>query len=224
MIDFKHVTKRYPVGKGEHFALRALSFSVTPGELVFVTGHSGAGKSTLLRLITRMERPSAGEVVVNNRNLVRLPAWRVPQFRRELGIIFQDNKLLHDRTVYDNVALPLVAAGYASADISKRVHAALDLVGLLEKARLHPVVLSGGEQQRTGIARAIVNRPALLLADEPTGNLDHELSTHIFDLFTILNRHGTTVLIATHDLQQVARIGRRVISLQNGELIGDSVA
>jgi len=224
MIDFKHVTKRYPIGKGEHLALRALSFSVIPGEMVFVTGHSGAGKSTLLRLITRMERPSAGEIMVNNRNLLRLPGRHVPLFRRELGIIFQDNKLLHDRTVYDNVALPLVAAGTTPSEIPKRVNAALDLVGLLDKSRLHPVVLSGGEQQRTGIARAIVNRPALLLADEPTGNLDGDLSARIFDLFTILNRHGTTVLIATHDLQQVTRINRRVLTLQSGELVRDSAS
>jgi len=224
MIELTHVSKRYPGGPGDYVALRALSFRVEAGEMVFVTGHSGAGKSTLLKLLTRIERPTAGQIVVNNRNLDRLPRWRVPHYRRELGVVFQDNKLLYDRTVYDNVALPLVASGMAANEIPKRVHAALDLVGLLEKEKLHPIVLSGGEQQRVGIARAVVNRPALLLADEPTGNLDAELSAHIFDLFASFNRHGTTVLIATHDLRQVARLQQRTLTLKNGELIGDTAA
>lgn len=219
MIEFTHVSKRYPNG---YDALRAVSFTIAPGEMVFVTGPSGAGKSTLLRLLTLIERPTRGQIVVNRRNLERLPRWRIPAYRRELGIVFQDNKLLLDRTVYNNVALPLVAAGMASAEIPKRVRAALDLVGLLDKERLHPIVLSGGEQQRVGIARAVVHRPTLLIADEPTGNLDAALSDTIFDLFQSLNRHGMTVLIATHDLRQVERLGRRVLSLRAGELIADT--
>jgi len=222
MIELSHVSKRYPGGPGDYVALRALSFAVEAGEMVFVTGHSGAGKSTLLKLLTRIEHPTSGELVVNNKNLGRLPRWRVPYFRRELGVVFQDNKLLHDRTVYDNVALPLVVAGMSPGEIAKRVHAALDLVGLLDKEKLHPIVLSGGEQQRIGIARAVVHRPALLLADEPTGNLDAELSTHIFDLFASFNRHGTTVLIATHDRAQIERLRMRTLTLKAGELIGDS--
>jgi len=221
MIELTHVSKRYP---GDYVALRALSFKVEAGEMLFVTGHSGAGKSTLLKLLTRIERPSAGSIVVNNRNLERLPRWRIPQYRRELGVVFQDNKLLNDRTVYDNVALPLIAAGMETTEIPKRVHAALDLVGLLDKEKLHPIVLSGGEQQRVGIARAVVNRPVLLLADEPTGNLDADLSALIFDLFASFNRHGTTVVIATHDLGQVERLRQRTLTLQRGELVGDTVA
>jgi cell division transport system ATP-binding protein len=222
MIELSHVSKRYPVGPGDYLALRSVSFRVEPGEMVFVTGHSGAGKSTLLKLLTRIERPSSGQIVVNNRNLGHLPRRRVPYFRRELGVVFQDNKLLLDRTVYDNVALPLIVAGLPLAEVPKRVHAALDLVGLLDKERLHPIVLSGGEQQRVGIARAVVHRPALLLADEPTGNLDAELSTLIFDLLASFNRHGTTVLIATHDLGEVARLRKRTLTLKAGELIGDT--
>jgi cell division transport system ATP-binding protein len=221
MIEFTHVSMRYP---GGYDALRAVSFSVKPGELVFVTGHSGAGKSTLLRLLALIERPTRGQILVNKKNLERLPRWRIPYYRRELGVVYQDNKLLHDRTVYDNVALPLVAAGLRGDEIPKRVRAALDLVGLLGKEKLFPLVLSGGEQQRVGIARAVVHRPTLLIADEPTGNLDAELSTTIFDLFHSLNHHGTTVLIATHDLRQVARLNRRSLTLQSGELVRDSAA
>ena len=223
MIQLTHVSKRYPVGTGSYYdALRAISFTVADGEMVFLTGHSGAGKSTLLRLLTVIERPTRGQLLVNRRNLERLPRWRIPQYRRELGIVFQDNKLLADRTVFDNVALPLVASGMHHREIPKRVRAALDLVGLLGKEQLYPVVLSGGEQQRVGIARAVVNRPTLLIADEPTGNLDQQLSDTIFDLFTGFNRYGTTVLIATHDLRQVQRLGRRVLTLQAGELVTDT--
>jgi len=225
MIEFTHVSMRYPLGAGSYYdALRAVSFIVQPGEMVFVTGHSGAGKSTLLRLLTLMERPSRGSIVVNRKNLERLPRRRLPYYRRELGIVFQDNKLLPDRTVYDNVALPLIAAGMDDREIPKRVRAALDLVGLLGKERLFPVVLSGGEQQRVGIARAVVHRPSLLIADEPTGNLDVELSTAIFDLFASLHRHGTTLLIATHDLRQVSRLAQRTLTLQRGELVRDTHA
>ena len=191
---------------------------------LFVTGHSGAGKSTLLRLLTLIERPTRGQLLVQNKNLERLSRWRVPYYRRELGVVFQDNKLLTDRSVFDNVALPLVASGVAQRDIPKRVRAVLDMVGLLGKEKLHPIVLSGGEQQRVGIARALVNRPPLLLADEPTGNLDLQLSTAIFDLFHDFNQHGVTVLIATHDLRQVERLGKRVLTLKAGELVGDTGA
>ncbi|HJW81521.1 MAG TPA: ATP-binding cassette domain-containing protein, partial [Acidiferrobacterales bacterium] len=198
MIELNHVSKRYLSGPSDYVALRDVSFSVAKGEMVFVTGHSGAGKSTLLRLLTVIERPTRGQLLVQNKNLVRLARWRVPYYRRELGVVYQDNKLLTDRSVFDNVALPLVASGVAQRDIPKRVRAALDMVGLLNKEKLHPIVLSGGEQQRVGIARALVNRPPLLLADEPTGNLDRQLSDSIFDLFHDFNLHGVTVLIATH--------------------------
>ena len=222
MIKLNNVSKRYQSGPSDYVALRDVSFTVAKGEMVFVTGHSGAGKSTLLRLLTLIERPTRGQLLVHNKNLVRLSRWRVPHYRRELGVVFQDNKLLTDRSVYDNVALPLVASGVAQRDIPKRVRAALDMVDLLSKEKLHPIVLSGGEQQRVGIARAVVNRPPLLLADEPTGNLDRQLSDTIFDLFHDFNRHGVTVLIATHDLRQVERLGKRVLTLKGGELVRDT--
>lgn len=219
MIQLSNVSKRYP---GGYDALREVSFTVAKGEMLFLTGHSGAGKSTLLRLLTLIERPTRGQILVQRKNLERLPRRRVPYYRRELGVVFQDNKLLADRTVFDNVALPLVASGVAQREIPKRVRAALDLVGLLAKEKLPPAVLSGGEQQRVGIARAVVNRPPLLLADEPTGNLDMQLSDTIFDLFHDFNQHGVTVLIATHDLRQIERLGKRVLTLKGGELVHDS--
>ncbi len=219
MIEISNVTKRYP---GGYDALRNVSFTVAGGEMLFVTGHSGAGKSTLLRLLTLIERPTRGHILVQRKNLERLARWRVPYYRRALGVVFQDNKLLTDRTVFDNVALPLVAAGASHREIPKRVRAALDMVGLLDKEKLHPIVLSGGEQQRVGIARAVVNRPPLLLADEPTGNLDMQLSDTVFDLFHDFNQHGVTVLIATHDLRQIERLGKRVLTLKAGELVRDT--
>jgi cell division transport system ATP-binding protein len=222
MIHLNHVSKRYLSGPSDYVALRDVSFNIAKGEMAFVTGHSGAGKSTLLRLLTLIERPTRGQLLVQNKNLERLSRWRVPYYRRELGVVFQDNKLLTDRSVFDNVALPLVASGVAPREIPKRVRAVLDMVGLLGKEKLHPVVLSGGEQQRVGIARALVNRPPLLLADEPTGNLDLQLSTAIFDLFHGFNQHGVTVLIATHDLRQVERLGKRVLTLKAGELVRDT--
>jgi cell division transport system ATP-binding protein len=222
MIQLNHVSKRYLSGPSDYVALRDISFKVAKGEMLFVTGHSGAGKSTLLRLLTLVERPTRGQILVQNKNLEHLSRRRVPHYRRELGVVFQDNKLLTDRSVFDNVALPLVASGVAQREIPKRVRAALDLVGLLGKEKLHPIVLSGGEQQRVGIARAVVNRPPLLLADEPTGNLDMQLSDSIFDLFHDFNRHGVTVLIATHDLRQVERLGKRVLALKAGELVRDT--
>ncbi|HEX19362.1 MAG TPA: cell division ATP-binding protein FtsE [Acidiferrobacteraceae bacterium] len=219
MIQFDTVFKRYP---GGYDALKNISFHVADEEMVFLTGHSGAGKSTLLKLLTLIERPTRGQLIVNNKNLIRLPGWRVPYLRREIGVVFQDHRLLNDRTVFDNVALPLVVTGLHRRDIGRRVRAALDKVGLLSKENLMPIVLSGGEQQRVGIARAVVNKPNLLLADEPTGNLDEALSDEIIDLFHEFNQHGVTVLVATHDLRHIQRLRKRVLQLQNGELIFDS--
>jgi cell division transport system ATP-binding protein len=221
MIDFTHVFKRYP---GGFDALRDINLHIEAGEMAFITGHSGAGKSTLLRLITAIERPTRGEAAVNGRNLTKLPRRRIPWFRREIGVVFQDYKLLFDRTVYDNVALPLIVTGVDDKEIPKRVRAALEMVGLLDKERMLPVTLSGGEQQRVGIARAVVNKPPLLLADEPTGNLDSKLSDEILDLFLDFHHHGVTVLIATHDLHLIDRARRRVIELNHGELARDTGA
>jgi len=215
MIEFSGVYKRYP---GGHDALRNVSFELDEGEMAFLTGHSGAGKSTLLKLITLMETATRGQVVVNGKNLQRIPRRRVPYYRREIGVVFQDHKLLMDRTVYDNVALPLIVSENDPREIGRRVRAALDKVGLLGKERVYPIRLSGGEQQRVGIARAVVNRPPLLLADEPTGNLDAELSDEIMDLFESFNQHGVTVLIATHELRHVSRLMKPVLVLSNGEL------
>ena len=219
MIQFNNVFKRYP---GNYDALKGINFNVERGEMVFLTGHSGAGKSTLLKLITLIERASRGLCQVNNEDLMRLPRRRIPYFRRDIGFVFQDHRLLFDRTVFDNVALPLVVAGSNQEETRRRVHAALDKVGLLHKERAYPITLSGGEQQRVGIARAVVNKPALLVADEPTGNLDEALSDEIIDLFDDFNHHGVTVLIATHDLRQVERLRQRVLHLDHGQLIYDS--
>lgn len=221
MIHFNTVSKRYP---GGYEALKAVSFRLEAGEMAFLTGHSGAGKSTLLKLIALIELPSRGHAVVNNKNLAKIRGRRIPHFRREIGVVFQDNKLLYDRTVFDNVALPLIVSGSPEAEIRRRVQAALDKVGLLGKQHVMPITLSGGEQQRVGIARAVVNRPGILLADEPTGNLDQRLSDEIMELFRDFHAHGTTVLIATHDLRQVRRVGKRVLGLQGGELIYDGTA
>jgi cell division transport system ATP-binding protein len=221
MIEFSHVFKRYP---GGFDALRDINLHIEAGEMAFITGHSGAGKSTLLRLITAIERPTRGEAAVNGKNLTKLPRRRIPYFRRGIGVVFQDHKLLFDRTVYDNVALPLIVTGTDDKEIPKRVRAALEMVGLLDKERMLPVTLSGGEQQRVGIARAVVNKPPLLLADEPTGNLDSKLSDEILDLFLDFHHHGVTVLIATHDLHLIDRARRRVIELNHGELARDTGA
>ncbi|MBI3899792.1 MAG: cell division ATP-binding protein FtsE [Gammaproteobacteria bacterium] len=219
MIEFNYVFKRYP---GEYDALKNISFKIERGEMAFITGHSGAGKTTLLKLLSLIERPTRGQAMVNGKNLGKLSRWSVPHFRRQVGIVFQNYKLLFDRSVYDNVALPLFVTGVEPREIGKRVRAALDKVGLLDKERLNPIMLSGGEQQRVGIARAIVHRPALLLADEPTGNLDQALSDEILDLFIDFNRHGVTVLIATHDQHLIARARKRVLTLNHGELTHDS--
>jgi cell division transport system ATP-binding protein len=218
MISFEHVSKRYPGGVT---ALQDVSFLLGPGEMAFLTGHSGAGKSTLLRLILMLERATRGQVFVDGRNLGTTPSRFAPRIRRRIGMIFQDHKLLSDKTVFDNVALPLMIAGMRYPDIRKRVRAALDKVGLLSKERSWPLTLSGGEQQRVGIARAIVSMPPILLADEPTGNLDPELSQDLFRLFRQLNSQGVTVLIASHDLALIRAMGQRVLVLSQGRLIDD---
>jgi len=220
MIAFEHVAKRYPGGVQ---ALSDVNFRLDAGEMAFLTGHSGAGKSTLLRLIALLERPSRGQVLFQGRNVGRLSRRQIPMLRRRVGVIFQDHKLLTDRSVFDNVALPLHIAGVSFGEIKRRVGAALDQVGLREKSRMQVPVLSGGEQQRVGIARAIVAKPPLLLADEPTGNLDPALSEELMTLFCTLNELGTTVLIATHDLYLVRRLGRRTLVLDHGEIIDDTV-
>jgi cell division transport system ATP-binding protein len=219
MIQFDRVTKRYA---GGYEGLSDVSLHLAAGEMVFLTGHSGAGKSTLLKLIGLLERPTRGQVLVNRRNLGTLPKRKIPLHRREVGMIFQDHRLLHDRTVFDNVALPLVVAGLGHREIGKRVRAALDKVGLLKRERAMPVTLSGGEQQRVGIARAVVNRPPVILADEPTGNLDPQLSHEIMALFERFNQVGVTLLIASHDLALISRLRHRIITLRQGELIEDS--
>ena len=205
MIQFDRVSKRYPNGKD---ALSKVGFTLPAGQLTFLTGHSGAGKSTLLKLIMMIERPTQGQVLIDNQNLNGFSNRHIPLLRRKIGMVHQNHQLLFDRSVFDNVALPLIIAGYARADIGKRVRAALDKVGLLDKEKLNPIMLSGGEQQRVGIARAVVNKPPLLLADEPTGNLDPALSEEIMDLFKDFARVGVAVLIATHDLSLIAQIGR----------------
>jgi len=221
MIRFDRVHKRYP---GGHQALLDVSFRIAPGELTFLTGHSGAGKSTLLKLIALIERANQGQVVINGQNLGQLRRARIPYLRRRLGIIFQDHHLLYDRTVFDNVALPLVISGLRHQEVGRRVRAALDKVGLLGKERAYPVTLSGGEQQRVGIARAVVHKPDLLIADEPTGNLDPELAREVMQLFLLFNGVGVTVLIATHALDLVHAFGRRALALENGRLVADSSA
>ena len=210
---------RYPAGQE---ALRSVNLRVPPGQMVFVTGHSGAGKSTMLRLITLIERCTRGHVVVGGHNLSRMRARHVPLYRRHLGVVFQDHRLLAQRSIFDNVALPLVAAGYRHADVRKRVRAALDLVGLLEKERLQPRLLSSGEQQRVGIARAVVHRPSLLLADEPTGNLDPRLSRYTMALFERFNQIGGAVVIATHDLDLARSMPHRIITLREGVIVDDT--
>jgi cell division transport system ATP-binding protein len=218
MITFDHVTKRY---QGGALALRDVSFHLDQGELVFLTGHSGAGKSTLLRLTLMLEKATRGQVHVNGRNLSKTASRLAPQVRRQIGMIFQDHKLLNDKTVFDNVSLPLMIAGMRYRDIRKKVRAALDKVGLLHKEKSWPMTLSGGEQQRVGIARAIVGMPPILLADEPTGNLDPDLSRELFGLFRQLNAQGVTVMIASHDLALIRSMGQRVVVLSQGSLVDD---
>lgn len=219
MIRFEDVSKRYPRSPD---ALSGVSFRLEKGEMAFLTGHSGAGKSTLLRLVGLVERPSRGRVEVGGMDLGKLARRRIPHYRRQVGMIFQDFRLLQDRTAFDNVALPLVVAAMPAADIGKRVRAALDKVGLLRREHALPHELSAGEQQRVGVARAIVSRPPVVVADEPTGNLDPDLSWEIMDLFGQLNRVGVTLLIATHDVELVRRMHYRTLTLRHGHLVEDT--
>jgi cell division transport system ATP-binding protein len=215
MILFNQVSKRYP---GGFEALSQVDFSLEKGEMAFLTGHSGAGKSTLLKLIAMLEKPTSGQIIVNGVRLNKLKKRDVSYFRSSLGITFQSPHLLNDRSVFDNVALPLQIQGEAQPMITKRVHAALDMVGLLNKEKIKPIHLSGGEQQRVGIARAVVHKPALLLADEPTGNLDPSLSAEVMKLFAQLNQVGVAVLVATHDLALIAGMKHRIVMLKGGHI------
>jgi len=215
VIQFSAVAKRYP---GGHEALRGVSLEIAAGEMVAVTGHSGAGKSTLLKLAAGIERASSGTVVVNGQNLGALGETALAVLRRRVGFVFQDHKLLYDRSCHENVALPLRISGFSRDEAGKRVRAALDKVGLLERERAMPVALSGGEQQRLCIARAIVNRPSVLIADEPTGNLDADYARAIIDLFVSFNQVGVTVLLSTHDEASLGRLGCRRVALAAGTL------
>jgi len=213
MIHFDNLSKRYP---GGFEALKSINLHMDAGELAFLTGHSGAGKSTLLKLLMLLERPSSGALLINGKNVNRLANYKIPSYRRQLGVVFQDHQLLMDRSVFDNVALPLQVAGHPRKEMSRRVRAALDGVGLLSKERHSPMMLSGGEQQRVGIARAVVHKPRILLADEPTGNLDPALSAEIMALFRRFQDVGVTVLIATHDIDLINRMNCRIIRLEQG--------
>jgi len=215
MIVFDHVSKRYPNGRE---ALTDVSLRIEPGELVFLTGRSGAGKSSVLKLISLLERPTRGTVTVNGQNTGTLPDRKVPAFRRGVGVVFQDHRLLPDRPVYDNVALPLIVTDTPLKEIDKRVRAALDQVGLLGKERVLPGELSVGEQQRVGIARAVISKPPILIADEPTGNLDHALALDVMKLFKRFQEVGVTIVIATHDLQLVREFGQREITIEEGRV------
>jgi cell division transport system ATP-binding protein len=216
MIKFVNVTKRYPETSD---VLRNVSFHLRRGEIAFLTGHSGAGKSTLLRLIAAMERCSRGQILLDGQDLCHVKENQLPFIRRKMGFIYQDYKLLQDRTVFDNVALPLVIAGYGHQEIARRVRAALDKVSLTGKEKKYPLALSGGEQQRVGIARAVVNKPPIIIADEPTGNLDPELSEEIMFLFGQFQQVGVTVLIASHDISLISQLNHRVLKLDHGQLI-----
>ena len=220
IIECRHLGKRYP---GSEEALLDINLRIDRGEMVFLTGHSGAGKSTLLKLIALIERPTRGSLRINDHEMTKLPDIGIPHYRQNLGIIFQDHRLLTDRNVYENVALPLRIIGLDEKKISRRVRAALDKVGLLKRENSNPRALSAGQQQRVGIARAVVNRPSILLADEPTGNLDPELSSEIMKLFVDFNEVGVTVLIATHDYSLIEHFTRRTIVLDRGQLVKEYV-
>jgi len=221
MIEFYNVTKRY---EGGYEALSNVSLKLGDGQMAFLTGHSGAGKSTLLKIIALIEKPTRGQALLNRINLNNLARHRIPYIRRNIGIIFQDHQLLFDRSVFDNVALPLQIQGYRPQEIAKRTRAALDKVGLLSKEKSLPITLSGGEQQRVGIARAVVHKPMLLLADEPTGNLDPVLSREIMEIFVDFNQVGVTVLVASHDLALIDELDKPRITLNNGQLILNDLA
>lgn len=221
MIRFDQVHKRYSNGRE---ALGGVSFNIESGALTFLTGHSGAGKSSILKLIALIERPTRGQVIVNSQNTAGVKPRGIPQFRRRIGVVFQDHKLLHDRPVADNVALPLIIAGVPRREIDKRVRAALDQVGLLGREKSRPLELSTGEQQRVGIARAVVAKPALLIADEPTGNLDPELALEIMKLFKRFSEVGVTVVVASHDVHLIDQVGARRIVLSEGRVIGGDPA
>lgn len=229
MIDFDDVHKVY---KGGQSAITGMDLHIPAGEMVFLTGHSGAGKSSFLRLLALLDKPSHGQLKVNGHNLGQIPAKQIPYYRRKVGMIFQNHRLLMDRTVFDNVAMPLVVTGVRHQELQKRVRAALDKVGLLKKEKAFPMTLSGGEQQRVGIARAVVSRPPLLLADEPTGNLDPELSRDIIELFKRFNDLGVTTIIATHDIElvpaipkdptKIASMNERILVLKESKLAWDN--
>ena len=216
MIEFDSVHMRYPPSVD---ALRDINLRIEQGAMLFVTGRSGAGKSTMLRLIALIERHTRGQIIVNGQNLDRIRGQRIPLFRRSIGFMFQDHRLLMDRTVFHNVALPLVVAGYRHTEVRRRVHAVLDRVDLLSSMNYYPHSLSSGEQQRVGVARAVVHRPAILLADEPTGNLDPKLSWEIMRLFEQFNQIGVTVLIASHDLAMIQRMAKPIITLRRGHML-----
>jgi cell division transport system ATP-binding protein len=216
LVSFSAVAKRYPGGQE---ALIDVSFAIEPGELAFLTGRSGAGKSTVLKLIPAIERPSSGSVLVNGQNVASLKRGAIPYLRRNIGLVFQDQKLLYDRTVYENVMLPLAFSDHPPKEAARRARAALDKVGLLEREKANPIQLSGGEQQRLAIARAVVNRPSLLLADEPTANLDAESAARILEIFVAFQQVGVTVLISSHDQALIARYGKRVLRLDGGRVV-----
>jgi cell division transport system ATP-binding protein len=216
MIQFHNVTKRYA---GGYDALNNVSMHLGAGEMAFLTGHSGAGKSTLLKIISLIEKPTRGQALLNRINLNTISRHRIPYIRRNIGIIFQDHQLLFDRPVFDNVAMPLIIQGYRHQEIAKRTRAALDKVGLLHKEKSMPITLSGGEQQRVGIARAVVHKPMLLLADEPTGNLDSVLSREIMQIFVDFHQVGVSVLVASHDLGLIDELQKPVLTLNRGQMI-----
>lgn len=216
MIVASNLSKRYP---GGHEAVQDVSFEISAGQMVFITGHSGAGKTTLVKLIASIERPTAGSLVVNGQNLSALRRSAIPYVRRHLGMVFQDQKLLFDRSALDNVLLPLQIVGMPRRESIRRAQAALDKVGLLAREKAKPIALSGGEQQRLAIARAVVNRPTVLLADEPTGNLDAESATEILEIFADFHRVGVTVVVATHDQNWIERYHPNVLRLDHGRLL-----